>query len=81
MLNDGGGYNPTSDTWLPLTPTGAPAARYQHTAVWTGSQTGSQIGNQMLVCAGAGENGGLVIYLNDNYSYNPPENLFLYQKP
>ncbi len=37
-VNTGGSYNPSTDTWT-ATSTGAnvPAARYEHTAVWTGT--------------------------------------------
>ncbi len=37
-LNDGGQYDPVTDTWTPMTTTGAPAAREVPTAVWTGSR-------------------------------------------
>jgi hypothetical protein len=37
-LNDGASYNPATDTWQPLTTTGAPSGRSGHTAVWTGSE-------------------------------------------
>ncbi len=37
-LNDGACYNPGSNTWTAVTTTGAPAARADHTAVWTGSE-------------------------------------------
>jgi hypothetical protein len=38
-LDDGGRYNPTSDTWgTPITTTSAPSARYGASAVWTGSE-------------------------------------------
>ena len=37
-VNTGGRYNPTTDSWIPTTTTGAPGARYQHTSVWTGSE-------------------------------------------
>jgi N-acetylneuraminic acid mutarotase len=38
-LNDGGIYDPSSDSWAPMSQLGAPpSARYDHTAVWTGSQ-------------------------------------------
>ena len=37
-LNDGGSYNPSSNSWTAVTTTGAPAGRGYHTAVWTGSQ-------------------------------------------
>lgn len=36
-LDTGGRFNPTTNTWQPIATTGAPLARYQHTAVWTGT--------------------------------------------
>ena len=36
--NVGGRYDPSLDTWTATTVTAAPAARYFHTAVWTGSE-------------------------------------------
>ena len=44
--NTGAMYDPGSDSWAPITTTGAPASRALHTAVWTGSR--------MLVWGGAG---------------------------
>ena len=38
FLNTGGRYNPSTDSWTATSTTGAPAGRYYHTAVWTGSQ-------------------------------------------
>ena len=38
VLNTGGRYNPGTDSWTATSTTGAPAARWYHTAVWTGSQ-------------------------------------------
>ena len=35
---DGAAYNPASDRWRPLSGNSAPAARWAHTAVWTGKQ-------------------------------------------
>jgi hypothetical protein len=35
-LNTGGRYNPSSDSWTATNTTNAPAARSDHTAVWTG---------------------------------------------
>lgn len=32
----GGAYDPAVDQWAPLPTTGAPAARFGHTAIWTG---------------------------------------------
>jgi hypothetical protein len=37
-LKNGGKYNPTTNTWAPITLAGAPIARIDHTAVWTGSE-------------------------------------------
>ena len=37
-LNTGGRYNPGTNSWTATSLTNAPAARYLHTAVWTGSQ-------------------------------------------
>ena len=36
-LDTGGRYDPVSDTWTPTSTTNAPAPRYRHSAVWTGS--------------------------------------------
>ena len=38
VLNDGGSYDPAANSWTAVTTNGAPAARYFHTAVWTGSE-------------------------------------------
>src|SRR5439155_14515760 len=35
VLNTGGRYNPTTDSWTATSTTSAPAGRYGHTAVWT----------------------------------------------
>jgi hypothetical protein len=37
-LNTGGRYNPSTDSWVATTTTGAPAGRWIHTAAWTGSE-------------------------------------------
>ncbi len=36
VLNTGGRYNPATDKWQQTEPAGAPQARRDHTAVWTG---------------------------------------------
>ena len=38
VLNTGGRYNPSTDSWTATSTTNAPDARYSHTAVWTGSE-------------------------------------------
>lgn len=35
---DGAAYNPATDRWRTVTTAGGPAARWAHTAVWTGTQ-------------------------------------------
>src|SRR5262249_3111855 len=37
QLSDGGVYDPEGDVWSPVSTTNAPAARFDHTATWTGS--------------------------------------------
>jgi hypothetical protein len=37
-LNTGGRYNPSTDSWTATSITNAPAARFHHPAVWTGSE-------------------------------------------
>jgi N-acetylneuraminic acid mutarotase len=37
-LNDGAKYSPQTDTWTPITAVGAPAARSNHIAIWTGTE-------------------------------------------
>jgi N-acetylneuraminic acid mutarotase len=54
-LGTGARYNPATDTWQPVSMTGAPSPRYGHSAVWTGSE--------MIVWGGS--------YLADGARYNP----------
>lgn len=37
-FGDGARYNPATDAWTAMTATGAPAGRYRHSTVWTGSE-------------------------------------------
>ena len=60
--NDGGRYNPVANSWTPVATTGAPGARYLHTAAWTGSE--------MIIWGG--DNGSIAI--NDGARYNPASN-------
>jgi hypothetical protein len=57
-LNTGGRYNPSADAWAAISMTNAPDARYQHTAIWTGSE--------MIIWGGENRN-----YLNTGGRYNP----------
>ena len=38
VLNTGGRYNPSTDSWTATSTTNAPSAREVHTGVWTGSE-------------------------------------------
>jgi N-acetylneuraminic acid mutarotase len=58
-LNDGARYNPTTDSWTPISTTGAPSARFGHTSVWTGSE--------MIIWGGRDDSS----YFNDGTRYNP----------
>ena len=60
-MNSGGRYNPNTDSWTPTSTTNAPVARYEHTAVWTGSE--------MIIWGGY--NGA---YLKTGGRYNPDTN-------
>jgi N-acetylneuraminic acid mutarotase len=62
-LNNGGRYNPTANTWTVVSASGSPAARYEHSAVWTGSE--------MVVWGGSPDS---FSYLNDGGRYNPVAN-------
>src|SRR6202035_1693441 len=55
----GGRYNPGSDSWIITSTTNAPDPRYEHTAVWTGSE--------MIVWGGSGGGGDLT----SGGRYNP----------
>lgn len=46
VRGDGAAYDPATDTWTPISSVGAPQARAQHGAVWTGSE--------MIVWGGCG---------------------------
>ena len=37
-LNDGGRYDPTTNSWRPTSAAGAPGPRESHSAIWTGSE-------------------------------------------
>ncbi|NUO48555.1 MAG: hypothetical protein HOV80_06835 [Polyangiaceae bacterium] len=58
-LDDGGRYNPDTDTWSPLSAVGAPPPRRHHHAVWTGSE--------MILWSGIGDG----IHLDDGGRYEP----------
>lgn len=59
-LNTGARYDPSLDKWTQVSTSGAPVARYNHTAVWTGME--------MIIWGGASGTGTL---LNSGAKYIP----------
>src|SRR5205814_1070868 len=62
-LNSGGRYNPATDSWSVTSTANAPAGRWSHTAVWTGTE--------MIVWGGVFFDGSNYHYLNTGGRYNP----------
>jgi N-acetylneuraminic acid mutarotase len=63
-LGDGARYNPTTGLWSPISTVNAPGARFNHTAVWTGSR--------MIMWGGESEQGiGSLTLLNSGSVYDP----------
>jgi N-acetylneuraminic acid mutarotase len=58
-LNSGGRYNPDTDSWVATSTVNAPVARWDHTAVWSGSQ--------MIVWGGSDD----MNYLHTGGRYSP----------
>jgi N-acetylneuraminic acid mutarotase len=59
QFNTGGRYNPSTDSWTATSTTNVPSARFNHTAVWTGSE--------MIVWGGQDSTGNA----NTGGRYNP----------
>ncbi|HJQ70774.1 MAG TPA: PxKF domain-containing protein [Blastocatellia bacterium] len=62
VLNTGGRYDPTTDSWTPTSLTNAPSARFANTAVWTGTE--------MIVWGGVDNSSAL----DTGARYNPTTN-------
>lgn len=62
---DGAMYNPETDRWLPMSEEGAPAARSQASAVWTGAE-------MILFGGSTGANSGDPV--NTGYIFDPADN-------
>jgi hypothetical protein len=60
-LQDGGRFNPVTNTWSPFSGEGAPSARSSHSAVWTGTE--------MIIWGGYHDG-----YLQDGARFNPETN-------
>lgn len=59
-LNDGGIYDPATNTWQPLQTAGAPSVRRNHSAFWTGTKMIIQGGDQAEnIPAGYRSDGGM----------------------
>jgi len=61
FLNDGGRYDPVTDTWTPISTVNAPSGRLRHTAIWT---------EQEMIVWG-GESGGGGVTTNTGGRYDP----------
>ena len=60
IWNTGGRYNPTTDSWIATSTTNAPAARFDHSALWTSSE--------MIIWGGTDVHDP---YLHTGARYNP----------
>jgi N-acetylneuraminic acid mutarotase len=69
-LNTGARYNPSTDTWSTTSLTSRPDGRFNHTAVWTGTE--------MIIWGGFDS---LYSGLNTGGIYRPGEALYFYLKP
>jgi N-acetylneuraminic acid mutarotase len=62
QINSGGRYDPVTDTWQATTLVGAPSARLEHTAVWTGDVMviwgGCRFSNDVCSATALGNSGG-----------------------
>ncbi len=65
VFQDGGRYNPTTDGWSAIPAAGAPAARQNHAAVWSGSE---------LIIHGGDDSAG--IFFNTGGRYSIDSNLW-----
>jgi hypothetical protein len=69
-VNTGGAYDPATDTWTATSTANAPTARYQHTAVWTGSK--------MIVWGGdTYRQGTPTVYFDTGGRYDPAPSLWI----
>jgi hypothetical protein len=57
LFNDGGRYDPATDTWTATRIAGAPSPRYLQSAVWTGTRMIIWGGNSIDVVGGANSGG------------------------
>lgn len=63
-LGTGAKYDPATDTWTPVATLNAPEARFNHTAIWTGSK--------MIVWGGESDRGiGSLTVLDNGGIYDP----------
>lgn len=69
----GGLYNPATLTWSALSTTNAPDPRFQHSAVWNGTE--------MIVWGGSTSNVNNFVYSNTGGAYNPLTSSWLVLSP
>lgn len=70
--NDGGRYNPATDTWISTRTSGAPTPRINHGAVWTGTEMivwgGCAFTNDVCRVSVTGSTGGRYIPATDTWT-------------
>src|SRR6266545_948398 len=74
-FNDGGRYDPLTDSWRPLSLVGAPFPRYWHQALWTGSEM--IVWGGFTVAQGTGIANDGAIYDPATDSWRPIDTFFL----
>ena len=62
-FNDGASYDPSTDTWTPISSANAPSPRIVNQAIWTGSE--------MIVFGGSSSDAAINTYHNDGGFYDP----------
>jgi hypothetical protein len=68
-LDTGGAYDPSADSWTPISTAGAPSPRHFHTLLWTGSR--------MLVWGGCNGPANCNLELFDGSRYDPALDLWI----
>lgn len=68
LFGNGGKYAPLTDTWFPTSVRESPSARFNHTAVWTGSE---------MIVWGGGVSSNLCLEINTGSRYNPADDFWV----
>jgi N-acetylneuraminic acid mutarotase len=69
ILNSGGRYNPSTNSWRRTSDLNAPSERYAHTTVWTGTH--------MIIWGGGVDTGDFAPIYNKGGRYDPVNNQWI----